>query len=390
MSLTGHLDVFPLEEVLRLLSRSYKTGCLRIDTPDQHGRVYLDSGSLTFATIANDDDFRRQLSASGLVTEDGLRSTEIGGRALAEVLTPGTGVHQLTDLVREEVVESLYRIRKPGKGQFVFNVDVNPRYRMEQAFDVELCVAEADRRAADWADIELVIPTIDLELAINAEAPNGEPVTLAPNTWKLIAAFGGSATVRQLSDRLGISQFRVAKDLGGLARSGLVQPLVAAAPAPVEPVYYQSTPEQLIPSAAEPAGFGWTSHVEAPAEPEPPVIPATVETPEHDRSWWEEPVEPGRPHSESSSRESSPSEAESGKAALIDEEPPPQEAPEEEPSTLSDSFLDRVFAQLENTPEGQSTEEQGEEPDTPATEPGALGHGFLKRRRMSSIGLDDV
>jgi hypothetical protein len=372
MSLTGHLDVFPLEEVLRLLSRSYKSGCLRIDTSEQHGRVYLESGSLSFATISTDDDFRRQLGASGLVTDDGLRMSEISGRSLTEVLTPGTGTHQFTDLVREEVIESLYRIRKPGRGQFVFNLDVAPRYRMDQSFDVELCVAEADRRAADWADIELVIPHIDVELRINGEAPNGEPVTLAPNTWRLIAAFGGTATVRGLSERLGVNRFRVAKDLAGLIRAGLVEPVRAEVIEPTLPVVELGpveVPTEYVspyapPTEPEPAVPSWSS-------PAPPTeIEAAPSIAAHDRSWWEEPVERSAP------------------AAALADEPEasqPEESEESQPTMLSDSFLDRVFSQLGENPEGQSAE-----PTEPKEEQGSLGHGFLKRRRMSSIGLDDV
>jgi hypothetical protein len=376
MSLTGHLDVFPLEEVLRLLSRSYKSGCLRIDTPEQHGRVYLESGSLSFATISTDDDFRRQVAASGLVNDDGLRTTEISGRSLTEVLNPGTGTHQFTDLVREEVIESLYRIRKPGRGQFVFNLDVGPRYRMDQSFDVELCVAEADRRAADWADIELVIPHIDIELRINGEAPNGEPVTLAPNTWRLIAGFGGTATVRGLSERLGVSRFRAAKDLAGLIRAGLVEPVQPEVVEPAPPVVQPPRVEEpievrypYVPAAAvEPEAVApvpsWSSEADTTQIEAAPSIPA------HDRSWWEEPVERSVP------------------AAALSDEPEvsqPEETEEPQPTMLSDTFLDRVFSQLGENPEGQTAE-----PAEPKEEQGSLGHGFLKRRRMSSIGLDDV
>ncbi len=375
MSLTGHLDVFPLEEVLRLLSRSYKSGCLRIDTPEQHGRVYLESGSLSFATISTDDDFRRQLAASGLISDDGLRNTEISGRSLTDMLTPGTGTHQFTDLVREEVVESLYRIRKPGRGQFVFNLDVPPRYRMDQSFDVELCVSEADRRAADWADIELVIPHIDVELRINGDAPNGEPVTLAPNTWRIVAGFGVSATVRGLSERLGVSRFRVAKDLAGLIRAGLVEPVrpevVEPAPAIVEsaPVEIPTevvspyTPAATFQRQVEEPLPSWRSEADTTEIETAPSIPA------HDRSWWEEPVERSVPAAAFSSEPEA-------------KEPEPEES---QPTMLSDSFLDRVFSQLGENPEGQTAE-----PTEPKEEQGSLGHGFLKRRRMSSIGLDDV
>ena len=183
MSLTGHIDVFPLEEVLRLLARSYKSGCLRVDAPDVHGRVFINGGSVTFATVGTDDDLRRQLLSARVVTEDALRNAEVGGRSL----TDSANTTEVAEFFREEVIESLYRIRKPGRGQFVFNVDVTPRYQAEQSFEVEMCISEADRRAMEWADIESVLPTVEDSLRVVGSAPNNEPVTLAPNTWKLIA-----------------------------------------------------------------------------------------------------------------------------------------------------------------------------------------------------------
>jgi hypothetical protein len=359
MSLTGHLDVFPLEEVLRLLARSYKTGCLRVDSPDLHGRVYLSNGALSLATVGTDDDLRRQLLASHMVSEETLRSAEVGGRSLVDSIAPGSGTHQVAEFFREEVVESLYRIRKPGRGQFVFNVDMNPRYRSEQSFDVELCVAEADRRAAEWADIESVIPSLDLELRVVGEAPNGEPVTLAPNTWRLIAGFAGTSTVRALADRLGISRFRTAKDLTAMVRGGLIEAAQPPAPAAPEPVTYATEPAVSywgeIPAEAEtaevPAAPATEPYAEVAAEPY--AAPAASGVPDPNQSWWREP-------------------AEDAPAT-----PPASTEPAAEVEPPSDSFLDRVFAQLNENPEGQSAE-----PQTPA-------HGFLKRRRMSSIGADE-
>jgi DNA-binding Lrp family transcriptional regulator len=422
MSLTGHLDVFPLEEVLRLLARSYKSGCLRVDSPDLHGRVYLNNGSLALVTVGSDEDLRRQLIASKLVGEDALRSAEIGGKSLNDVASDNGGHQLLDDFFREEVVESLYRIRKPGRGQFVFNVDVAPRYRADTAFDVELCVSEADRRAAEWSDIESVIPNIDLALRISSEAPNGEPVTLAPNTWRLVAGFEGPGTVRSLSDRLGLSRFRVAKDLTALVRSGLVETATAAVEP--EPVAVARQEEPVLANAS--TGFGWRESVEvvtAPAmsEPEPPayeppayeppqptyapadyqasyaqpepvesiynpftspepqvepVLEQTYTQPEaimpeeigpektresaqpdsYNQGWWTEPAEAGdQPQGEPT--------------AQLPVDP-------DKPADPADTFLDRVFSQLDETPEGQGSSH-------------GTTHGFLKRRRMSSIGADE-
>jgi DNA-binding Lrp family transcriptional regulator len=423
MSLTGHLDVFPLEEVLRLLARSYKSGCLRVDSPDLHGRVYLTNGSLALVTVGSDEDLRRQLIGSKLVGEDALRSAEIGGKSLNDVASDNGGHQLLDDFFREEVVESLYRIRKPGRGQFVFNVDVAPRYRADTAFDVELCVSEADRRAAEWSDIESVIPSIDLALRISPEAPNGEPVTLAPNTWRLVAGFEGSGTVRSLSDRLGLSRFRAAKDLTALVRSGLVEAATAAVEP--EPVAAVRQAEPVVSNAS--TGFGWRESVEvvpAPAmsEPEPPTYEppqptyapadygqASYARPESAESIYnpftspEPEVEPvleqiyTQPE-EISPEEMSPEEirheetresaqpdsynqgwwTEPAEAGDAPEGDPTAELPvdSDKPADPADTFLDRVFSQLDETPEGQGSSH-------------GTTHGFLKRRRMSSIGADE-
>jgi hypothetical protein len=201
-----------------------------------------------------------------------------------------------------------------------------------------------------------------------SEAPNNEPVTLAPNTWKLVANFEGSSSVRGLAERLGTSRFRTAKDLAALVRAGLVEAIRVPEPAsaPQTPSYsYAGYETSGAPEPAEPSEptESESSYGESYSEPEPAQPePARPEPKEADfnRSWW---------------AEAAPAEASS-------EEAPPEPEGEDEDETAevpagSDSFLDRVFSQLNENPEGQGGTSQ------------VPSHGFLKRRRMSSIGLDD-
>ena len=109
-----------------------------------------------------------------------------------------------------------------------------------------------------------------------------------------------------------------------------------------EPEPYQTVPEyEQDPQVAE---------VQAASQPE--GEPELKEA-DFNRSWWADAVE----------------ETETDEA--VDEEAP-TEAP-----VGSDTFLDRVFSQLNENPEGEGGA-------TPVT-----SHGFLKRRRMSSVGLDE-
>ena len=179
MSLTGNLEIFPMPEVLRLLSRSKKTGCLRVDAADTHGRVYLAGGAITFANTESDDVVRQALINAGLVSDESLRNAR---GSLIDALTEGGEANAITDFVREQVVESLYRIRKPGHGDFEFAVDVEPSLVTGQQFDAEVAVAESERRAAEWADILESIESLDTPIRIEKEQADENSVTIAAPT----------------------------------------------------------------------------------------------------------------------------------------------------------------------------------------------------------------
>ena len=132
MSLTGNLEIFPMPEVLRLLSRSKKTGCLTVDAVETQGRVYLSGGAITFANTESDETVRRALINTGLVTDESLRSAN---GSIPHALSEGVDAGAITDFVRELVVESLYRIRRPGHGDFEFAVDVAPAFFTGQQFE---------------------------------------------------------------------------------------------------------------------------------------------------------------------------------------------------------------------------------------------------------------
>jgi hypothetical protein len=324
MSLSGNLDVFPLEEVLRLLARSRKDGCLRVDAAGQQGRVFLSGGGLSYATTESDDAVRRAVVNAGLVTDE--RSLELGQVNLLEV-AGDRGTDAIHDFVREHIVEALYRLRRPGRGTFDFVLDLQPRYRTGVTVDVEVAVSEADRRAVEWADIEEAVPDLAAPFTMVPSLGDGD-VTLTPGTWKLLASFGGSGTIATLADRLGSTEFRVAREIASLTRQGLI----AAEVQEEAPATYRHEPEPRY------------APVEAAETPEP--APG---------GWWQQATAPtGAP------------------------DYPPTEGTAE-PEDAADSFLERVFAPADDTE--ASPEEHPEE---------TFGMGLLRRRRMGSITEDVV
>jgi len=333
MTLNGSLDIFPLEEVLRLLARSRKTGCLRVECPDATGRVYLASGALSLVTTAGDEDLRRLVVNSGLVDEAELRRVETGSATLVEALTPGIPPVLLTDLIREQIVEGLYQLRRSGAGTFDFALDVQPRYPTGQTFDAEVAVGEADRRAAEWTEIETVLTDLTVPLRMVRRLPDENDVTVTAPTWRVLANLDGGASVIELADSLGMSRFRTAREVAGLLRSRLVEPVpepVRSEPVVAAPAWTERTSWLTAPVAADveegPAGEEGSS--------EPPAAAETVP------SAWMEP----------------------GPAVAED----------------ADRFLESVFSEFETEDEPSDETES------------TFSMGLLRRRRMSGSPRDDV
>jgi hypothetical protein len=423
MSLTGNLEIFPMPEVLRLLSRSKKTGCLRVDAADTHGRVYLAGGAITFANTESDEVIRQALINSGLVSDESLRNA---GGSLVDAVVEGADPNAITDFVREQVVESLYRIRRPGVGDFEFAVDLQPSIQTGQQFDAEVAVAESERRAAEWADILQSIDSLDTPIRMVRELADENSVTIAAPTWRVLASLEGGTSVRELAYRAGMSEFRAARELSGLIKSELVTtverrhgfdsgyqaPVVERrpsdaqpssrfgdepSPAPVQPPAAPVEPpaERFEPPAApvdEFESFFNTTPVEEPSRPEsawetsPWDAPKQPEETNDSGSWFDEatggraeeadPVfshDAGATEQAPAERQESPSDGGWWAAAM--------DQPERQPEGQSDpdSFLESVFSQL-----GEQ-EEQTEADDEDET---GFSMGLLRRRRMGTAAKD--
>lgn len=386
VSLSGNLDVFPLEEVLRLLARSRQTGRLRVDGPGA-GSVYLDEGGICYAAEDPDDAFRRLLVGAGLVTDEGLNQLDLSKGTLSEVAVPDASTSSLDEIVREQCVESVYRIRKPRHGPFTFSTDVTPRYATGQRYDIEVIISEADRRASEWAEVEEVVPDLSTPWQM-VEEISEDSVTISDVAWRYLAALEGGASVETVADRLGLTSFQAARRMAELARAHLVEAVaVTAAVSPPSPPVFESSPRPAPADTADtaPAHEPWpgdeveTDDAPEPAEPvaEPMPEPAADEPLDEpaaeesapDRSWWEE-------------------EAAGFQSPAFGEETPVGDdtyAVEEshgEPGDDADSFLEGVFGEQQQA-DGEDTGERldGEDDDGDDHEG---GFGLLRRRGLGA------
>lgn len=347
MSLSGKLEIFPLEEVLRLLARSHQSGCLRVEGQGA-GRIYLEGGSMTYAAIDPDEALRSHLVAAGLVTESSLGGIDLSNGSLVEALAPGASTSGLGDVIREQCVESVYRIRRPQGGPFSFTVDTRPRYATGQSYDIEMVISEADRRAVEWTDIEEAVPELSTAWHM-VPSIDEESVKLSDTAWRFLAALEGSSSVRDLSQRLGLTDFQAARRMAELSRARLVEPVASG-----EPV--QAMTEYTPMVVDEPATWDESSatvpadHIAAAEAVEAPVSAeagAAV-----DRSWWE--------HENA--------------------DPQTVDAAAEGEGT----FLESVFGELETEGETEEAAEEKSDDSHDDSNDGEGGFGLLRRRGLGA------
>lgn len=283
MSLTGALEAFPLPEVLRLLARSGKSGTLRIDASDLQGRIYLTDGSLSYATTRREEDLVDDLVGAGLIDSQDWVLVERREKDVVEVLAADATEQQLTDLLADQIADVIFRLMRRSDGDFEFSESVGPRYNTGISVDIDASIAEAEKRNAQWSEIEEVIPAITFHLRMVPDLNDRNEVSVPSTTWRVLAALQGEGSIEEVARRLGMTDFAVAQIMAGLARDGLLEivdmpppaaygygeepqePQQAPAPVPEAPVEDDQDDEILLKSVL--------SDVVAPEEdPDAPVI----------------------------------------------------------------------------------------------------------------------
>lgn len=206
MALQGDLQSFALTDVLRLLAGTAKSGRLAVTGDDRTGDLWLDGGRI------------------------------VGG-----------GVSSAPHA--SEVVEVVFELLRFDGGAFAFHDD-------EQAADpagpteVDDAIGRAEELLAEWAEVEAVVPSMDLWVTFAPEL-DGEETTVSAEQWRVLAALGGGLTVRDLGARFEQTDLVASRQVKGLVEAGLAalgdvpadRPAPAPAPAEVAPQAAVAAPE---------------------------------------------------------------------------------------------------------------------------------------------------
>ncbi|MBI4726323.1 DUF4388 domain-containing protein [candidate division TA06 bacterium] len=187
MGLEGNLKDFDLADILQLISLGKKTGALNVGSESDKGAIFFEGGAAVFASAGD-------IHGDGAIT----------------------------------------RILRWRKGSFIFKPDETAGRHNVQSPIMHL-VLEAARQIDEWEDIQKLIPSLDLVLAIEEKPPAGtEDIQLQPLEWKVLATVDGSRPITQIIKDSHLGDFETCKVLYGLLSSGLLKVLPAAKPAQPE------------------------------------------------------------------------------------------------------------------------------------------------------------
>jgi hypothetical protein len=218
VALSGTLDTFALPDVLRLLASTAKTGRLRITGDRGSGSIWVDSGDVVAAELAN------------AVTQEPTNA---------------------------EVMFGLLRF---SAGSFTFEADaLAPNATSPSGMDALLGAAE--NMLVEWRAIEEVIPSLDVWVGLRARL-DGPDVMVDQPRWRGIAAVGSGAQVGAVAADLDLNEIDSCRLVKELLELGLVEfidePATATAATSFEPMPVDEAPviEEPAPVIAEePARF---------------------------------------------------------------------------------------------------------------------------------------
>jgi Domain of unknown function (DUF4388) len=224
VALQGTIDSFALSDVLRLLNASGKTGRLIVNGDRGSASLWMVDGQL------------------------------VGGSTSGEPHAP-------------EIVDVVFDVLRFGQGSFIFENDARCPNPSEPMLIIP-ALEQAEAALAEWLEIIRVVPSLDSVVTLAPELPHPE-VVVDQACWTSIVAVGGTVTVIELGNRLGLGELPVCRLVRALVSAGFVavgppaQPEPEPAPEPepevVAELEHEYTEEETV---AETDSYDEIDHIE--------------------------------------------------------------------------------------------------------------------------------
>jgi hypothetical protein len=233
MPIHGSIEEAGLADVLQLLALGRKTGCLSVSDGTSTGEIYLDTGRVTFASVANRRDRLGDLLVkTGRITREALREVvdqqaQGNKRQLGRLLVDQGRISRATleKAIVQQVEEAIYTLFAWKKGNFTFQTDARPvQHTLLSSLDPERLLLEGARRVDEWSLIEKKIPSFDMVYRhTRVRHDRASEKSLTEEQRAILPLLDGTRDVAAVVELTGLDEFDVGKALYGLIMAGYVQ-----------------------------------------------------------------------------------------------------------------------------------------------------------------------
>lgn len=273
--LEGRLEVFPLPDVLRMVSSGGLTGTLRVAGEGGSAAIHLLNGEVYLGLAGAPEGLGERLVDAGLITRTQLwwildERQRAGGGRLGDLLVEKGILPRgaLEPFAEEALAETISVMLLMDRGTFAFDQGEAPAEELGRSIPVGDLIREWSRRVEAWEAIRRRIPSTSAVLRM-VPAPLGarRGIGLEPDEWRVLTLVDGRRSVAEIAAAGGRSEVETCKALFGLVASGLLEVVAGSAEAADAPAGILRLEEGA--PGQDPAGAREPAAAPLPGGPEP-------------------------------------------------------------------------------------------------------------------------
>ncbi len=237
-ALAGNIEDFSIGEIIQVVAMGRKTGTLEIEGAREQISIYFLEGKAVYANPIYEREHlgeilvRRGVVTPGDIDEALARERELKGRGervrIGSILVSMGALtnEQLSECVTEQIKESIYLIMAEKSGTFKFlpDLDVSPQ-DIVIGLDIEKTILEGTRLVDEWGMIREKLVDFDNVYVFNAKLPDGDPVQLTVDEWKILILLDGRRSINEVIRIAEIGRLEVCKIIFDFTCFGLVKKL---------------------------------------------------------------------------------------------------------------------------------------------------------------------
>jgi hypothetical protein len=226
LALEGRIEEFSVGEIIQVVAMGRKTGTLVIEGAVEQVSIYFLEGKAVYANPVYQREHlgnilvKQGVVARGDVNKALARQRELNGlgeRVRVGSILVSMGVltkEQLSKYITEQITESLYLIMNEKSGTFKFlpDMDVSSQDIFIE-LNIEKAILEGTRLIDEWGMIREKLVDFNDVYAVNTELPDGDPIRLTVEEWKILSLLDGRRSVNDIIEIAERSRFEVCKVL---------------------------------------------------------------------------------------------------------------------------------------------------------------------------------